>query len=77
MAPAARKASGEKAETAATAEKSEPKIRRAEDGRPACRHSEFVPGVGECTKPEVADGVGLCGGHFALRPDLRREASRV
>lgn len=27
-----------------------------------------------CPRPEVVDGVGLCGAHYALRPDLRKEA---
>lgn len=27
-----------------------------------------------CPRPEVVDGVGLCGAHYALRPDLRKVA---
>lgn len=28
----------------------------------------------ECLLPEFADGVGLCGAHWSLRPDLRKKA---
>lgn len=30
--------------------------------------------VTSCRRPEVADGVGLCGAHYALRGDLRKVA---
>jgi hypothetical protein len=30
--------------------------------------------VDRCRRPEVADDVGLCGAHYALRPDLRKVA---
>lgn len=29
-----------------------------------------------CPLPEFLDGAGLCGGHWALRPDLRKAARR-
>lgn len=41
----------------------------AADGRPKCA-------VEECPKPEFMENVGLCGGHFALFPGLRRAARR-
>lgn len=28
----------------------------------------------DCPLPEFDDGVGLCGGHWSLRPDLRKKA---
>lgn len=41
----------------------------AGDGRPKCV-------VELCELPEVIDNVGLCGGHYATRPDLRKGARR-
>lgn len=38
-------------------------------GRPKCS-------LPRCELPEFMDNVGLCGGHWATRPDLRREARR-
>lgn len=38
-------------------------------GRPKC----YVPA---CELPEFMDNVGLCGGHYATRPDLRKVARR-
>lgn len=32
--------------------------------------------VDGCWRPEVVDGAGLCGAHWALRPDLRKGARR-
>ena len=43
--------------------------RKAEDGRPACRFKR-------CERPEFVENAGLCGGHWALRPDLRKAARR-
>lgn len=40
---------------------------RAGDGRPKCY-------VGPCELPEFMENVGLCGGHYATRPELRKEA---
>lgn len=40
------------------------------DGRPAC----YL--VDECGLPEFMDNVGLCGRHWALRPDVRKVARR-
>lgn len=48
--------------------------RRTVAGRIACRAHELDKSVPEDNRPEVADGVGLCGAHFALRPDLRKVA---
>lgn len=45
------------------------KIERSEDGRPKCA-------VAACHLPEVIDDIGLCGGHYATRPDLRKGARR-
>lgn len=42
---------------------------RSDDQRPRCR-------VKRCTTPEFIDDAGLCGGHWATRPDLRKEARR-
>ena len=30
--------------------------------------------VARCLRPELNDGVGLCGAHYALRPELRKVA---
>ncbi|HET6291013.1 MAG TPA: hypothetical protein VFG15_30250 [Amycolatopsis sp.] len=50
---------------------------RTADGRPACRVGRDVaPELPACWRPEVADDLGICGAHFSLRPDLRREAYR-
>lgn len=38
-------------------------------GRPKCY-------VDTCPLPEFVDDVGLCGGHYATRPDLRKVARR-
>lgn len=43
---------------------------RTVDGRPAC----YL--VDECGLPEYQDNVGLCGRHWALRPDVRKVARR-
>ena len=43
---------------------------RTVDGRPAC----YL--VDECGLPEFMDNVGLCGRHWALRPDVRKVARR-
>lgn len=45
-----------------------PKGSKTVDGRPACYLVET------CGLPEFMDGVGLCGGHWANRPDLRKVA---
>lgn len=39
------------------------------DGRPKCY-------VDDCPLPEFADDIGLCGGHWSNRPDLRKVAHR-
>lgn len=48
--------------------------RRTVAGRIACRAHELDKSVPEDNRPEVVDGVGLCGAHYALRPDLRKVA---
>lgn len=37
------------------------------DGRPKCY-------LDDCPLPEFADDIGLCGGHWSNRPDLRKAA---
>lgn len=44
-----------------------PRVKRAADGRPACR-------VEECGRPEFLEGMRLCGAHYATRSDLRKES---
>lgn len=42
---------------------------RTTDARPKCR-------VKRCELPEFTDDIGLCGGHWSTRPDLRKAARR-
>lgn len=52
-------------------------VARTADGRPACRVGRDVaPELPACDKPEFIDDFGICGGHYAIRPDLRKEAYR-
>lgn len=44
--------------------------RQLVNGRPKCH-------VETCRLPEFADDIGLCGGHWSTRPDLRKEARRA
>lgn len=55
-----------------------PSADRTADGRPLCRVGRDVaPDLPACDKPEFIDDYGICGGHYAVRPDLRREAYRA
>ncbi|MEV6879117.1 hypothetical protein [Amycolatopsis sp. NPDC051128] len=52
-------------------------VARTTDGRPVCRVGRDVaPALPACDKPEFIDDFGICGGHYAIRPDLRKEAYR-